>query len=129
MFIAENVRPDVTQLELHGAALHAMMAAGGELPGINQGVMSGPLASPHANSSRIPIQPGELFAVDLGGVVNRYHANVCRSYVYGEPSEKTMRMCEHSKSGVQLLCQIAKDGHAVAEAARTLRNYYQEVGV
>ena len=40
-----------------------------------------------------------------------------------------MRMCEHSKSGVQLLCQIAKDGHAVAEAARTLRNYYQEVGV
>lgn len=127
--VANHVRPGVTQAELQGVAYMAMMAAGGELPAINQGVMSGPLASAHALSSNRPIQPGEGFAVDLSGVVNRYHANVCRSYIYGEPSEEMLRMSKASKEGTELLCRIAKAGASVAEVARTLREFYIDMGV
>ena len=131
--IADNVRPGITQLELQGHALQAMMAAGGELPGINQGVLSGPLGSAHALSSRRPINPGETFIVDLAGVVNRYHANVCRTFVYGEPPKATMketqRLTEFSKAGVELLCKTAKAGTPVVDVARTLREFFIEAGV
>lgn len=127
--IAANVRPSVTQLELHGCALHAMMAAGGELPGINQGVVAGPLGSAHGFSTTRPIQPGDTFSVDLAGVVNRYHANICRTYVYGEPSKKMMQANKTSRDIIDLYCREAKVGVSKAHVKRLLREYSKEAGV
>ncbi len=127
--IREHAQPGIPPLELHGYAVQAMMAAGGELPGINQGVISGPHASAHGLSSRHPIKAGEAFAVDLGGVVHRYHANVCRTYVCGEPTPATVRANEVSKAGVKLLCSEARANRPVSEVARILREYYESAGV
>lgn len=79
--IRESVRPGVTELEVFGNALAAMLAAGGEMPAINQGVQSGPMATAHGLSSRRVILEGEDLFADLCGVLHRYHANVCRHYL------------------------------------------------
>lgn len=127
--VADSVRPGITQAELQGNALQAMLAAGGELSGTNQGVISGPFASAHANSLQRPINPGEQFAVDLSGVLHRYHANVARTYIYGDPTKETMAMCEASKGGVELLCEVAKAGTPVSEVARTVWDFYIDAGI
>src|SRR5436305_138411 len=47
------LRPGVTELEVYGAMVHAMAAAGGENPGITQPVVSGSKTfSYHALASR-----------------------------------------------------------------------------
>ncbi|WP_420588498.1 M24 family metallopeptidase [Bacterioplanoides sp.] len=127
--IRDHFYPGVTPLELHGVAIQAMLAAGGELPGLNQGVISGPLAAAHAYSSRRPIEKGESFAVDLSGVVNRYHANICRSFVAGDPSEETLKMSQSSGNGIRLLCEHAKAGRKVSEVAKLIKQSYEEAGV
>lgn len=127
--MAEAVYSGVTQAELHGVAYAAMLKAGGELPGINQGVVSGPLGSAHALSSRRPIQKGEAFIADFSGVVNRYHSNVCRTYVFGEPSRETLRMSDASRHGVEHFCSLAKAGTSIAEVSRQMREFFIEKGV
>ena len=127
--IRESVRPGVTELEVFGNALAAMLAAGGEMPAINQGVQSGPMAIARGLSSRRVILEGEDLFADLCGVLHRYHANVCRHYLLGEPSQSQRRLFEAAGGAFDVLCQEACDGAPVAEVNRSLRDYYKQAGI
>ena len=75
----KKLHPGVTELEMLGEAMNAMMAAGGEIPSLIPLVKSLPVADGlslgvgHDLATQKTIKKGELFHVDLCGVVNRYH--------------------------------------------------------
>jgi Xaa-Pro dipeptidase len=130
--IAEAFRPGMSHLEVYAAATHAMYVAGGEpsalqtavWPGVpREGVRIG-----HLPPARRQISANEVFAVDLCGVYKRYHTNVTRTFLWGDPGPELLRMVEVSKGAFDVVTNMAKAGVRVATVTRALREYYNGQG-
>ncbi|MCH7953215.1 MAG: hypothetical protein IIC25_04945 [Chloroflexi bacterium] len=73
------------------ASLRAMMAAGGESPALVHSFTSAPIrdgrpiACGHAMMGRKVIEAGDFLKIDICGVYYRYHGNVQRGYIVGDP--------------------------------------------
>jgi len=81
----------------------------------------------HLLPSRRRIEAGEPFAVDIAGVYKRYHANVDRTFVWGDPEPELVRMNDAAKGALDLLSRHARAGAPVASVSRVLREYYEAV--
>ena len=125
-----SIQPGVMELEVYGAAVHAMVAAGGENPGITMPVLSGKkTASPHAMASRKKIQAGELVLVDVSGVFKRYHCNMARTFALGEPAADVMDLAERAVGSMDLIRDMIRPNLPVAELGRALIDYYEGQGI
>jgi Xaa-Pro aminopeptidase len=122
--VADSFEPGMTHGEVYGEVIHAMMKAGGEVPGITQAVQPGWPRSTHMLPSRRQISEGEPFAVDVAGVYKRYHANIDRTLIWGEPSPELVRMNEAAKQALDILCETAKAGTTLETVNRALRAHY-----
>ena len=134
--IQEKLRPGVTELEMLGEAMRAMMANGGEIPSLITLVKSLPVADGlslgvgHDMATRKIIRKGELFHVDLCGVVNRYHGNVCRAYFIGSnPSEKMVDRYKKAGGAFEVIRNKIKAGITVGEFQSILIEYYKKVAL
>ncbi len=127
--VAQAIRPGVTSAELYGAALYEMAKAGGEVPAISQAVQPGRPRTTHLLPSRRQIEPGEPFAFDLAGVFKRYHANLDRTFIYGDPDAELVRVHKAAKGALDVLQRTAKAGTPVSVVNRALREYYQETDI
>ena len=121
---ADNFKPGMTHGEIYAEALYAMLHAGGEVPGIPQAVQPGWPQSTHLLPSRRQISEGEPFAVDVAGVYKRYHANIDRTLIWGEPSAELIRMNTAARQALDILCETAKSGTSLAEVNEALRGHY-----
>src|SRR5262249_28699743 len=119
----------VTELEAWEAAVHAMIAAGGEPAALQENVWAGTSQLIHALSSRRRLAAGELVCADPCGVVYRYHANAARTFSLGEPDPAALALMDILAGGMQLFEDTAGPGVRVSDVQRTLRAYYQESGV
>ena len=124
--VAESFRPGMTHAEVFAEASYAMLKAGGEVAGIPQAVQPGWPKSTHLPPSRRQISAGEPFAVDVAGVYNRYHANIDRTFIWGEPSAELVRMNEAAQQALEVLCRTAKHGTPVTVVNEALRAHYIE---
>jgi Xaa-Pro dipeptidase len=127
--VAEALKPGVTSAELYGAAYYAMSKVGGEATAIAQAVQPGRPPSTHLLPSRRQIQAGESFAFDLAGVYKRYHANMDRTFIYGDPDPELVRIHSAAKGALAVLSSTAKAGTPISEVNRALRNYYKETDI
>jgi len=127
--VAETFRPGMTHAQVYAEALYAMMQVGGEVPGIAQGVQPGWPASTHLLPSRRQISEGEPFAVDVAGVYKRYHANIDRTFIWGEPSAELIRMNNAAQQALEVLQQVACAGTPLREVNKALRNHYVETDI
>ena len=127
--VAEMLEPGVTSAEIYGAAYYAMMKVGGEATAIPQAVQPGRPRSTHLLPSRRQIQAGESFAFDLAGVYKRYHANLDRTFILGEPPAELVRMHSAAKGALDVLQKTAKAGTPLAVVNRALREYYKKVDI
>jgi Xaa-Pro aminopeptidase len=124
------MRPGVTELEVYGAMVHAMAAAGGENPAITQPVLSGRKSNAaHAMSSRKKIEAGDIVLVDCSGVYKRYHCNAARTYSIGEPDKDVMEQTEKAVGSMEVLGGIIRPGLPVRELYETMRAYYEDQGI
>jgi len=120
------IRPGVTELEVYGAMVQAMAAAGGENPGITMPVLSGKKANcGHALASRRKIQAGETVFVDVCGVYKRYHMNTARTFSLGEPDTDVLEVANKVKDGVTLLKNTIRPNLPVRELNQTMLDFYQ----
>ncbi len=127
---AEAIRPGVTELEVWGAMMAAMGAAGGENPSITLPVVSGAKANcGHALSSRKTILAGELINVDVSGVFNRYHCNAARSFFLGEPPADLADFHAKSTGVFKVIEETLRPGLTVGELVTRCRDYYDDVGI
>jgi Xaa-Pro aminopeptidase len=130
MAAREALRPGVTELEVYGAMVHAMAAAGSENPGITQPVLSGKKTNaPHAMASRKTIRKGELVLVDCSGVFKRYHANMARTFSMGEPAKDVLEIARRSVGSMDVLRGLLRPNLPVRELNQTLLRYYQDQGI
>jgi len=134
--IMEHLRPGITELDLFGKVMAAMMEAGGEfsalIPIFNTSPMDGeiPMSNGHTMASRKVIQAGEILCADLCGVFNRYHANALRGYFVGDnPPASLVEQYKKSAGSFEVITSEVKAGMTVAEVIRLLRAYYEEVGI
>ncbi len=134
--IAEYLVPGMTELELFGKVIAAMMAAGGEfsalIPVFNAMPLAGakPMSSGHSMASRRVINGGEILAADLCGVFNRYHANALRGYYVGDDPPLELEERYRLSGGVfDVIASEVKAGMTVREVNLLLRGYYERTGL
>jgi Xaa-Pro aminopeptidase len=133
--VREFARPGMTELELYGETLRAMMAAGGESPALVHSFTSAPIrdgrpiASGHAMMGRKVIEAGDFLKIDIAGVYYRYHANVQRGYVVGDPPAAMMENVTTAAGGFDVMATEVKAGMTVGEVIAILQLYYKEVGL
>src|SRR5262249_17054675 len=93
-----NVRAGQTELQL-AARLDAVMADhGGETAAIRTMVSAGPdvWCRTHSPPSRRPLEVGDVMYVDACGVINRYHADLCRTVAIGRDHPEARKILEHT---------------------------------
>jgi len=122
----DMIQPGVTELEVYGAMVHAMAAAGGENPGITMPVLSGKKANcGHALASTRKMQSGEIVFVDVCGVYKRYHMNAARTFSLGVPKADVLGVANKVKDAATLLKKTIRPDLSVRELNKTMLDYYQ----
>ena len=127
---AAALRPGVMELEVYGAMVHAMAAAGGENPAITQPVLSGrKSAAAHAMSSRRTMEAGDIVLVDCSGVFKRYHCNMARTFSLGEPDADVLAQTQKSVGSMKVLAEMIRPNLPVREFYKTMKSYYEDQGI
>ena len=123
------VAPGVTELEVWAEMMRAMVAAGGEPAALHEMVAAGPLFLPHIISRRRPIALGDLVMVDPCGVVDRYHGNVARTIVAGEPTDEQLAASRTAGELMAVFAAAVQPPAPLADVAATVRSRLQEAGL
>jgi Xaa-Pro aminopeptidase len=133
--VRRHLRPGVTELELYGEVMRAMLAAGSELPALIPIFNALPvrdgraLSSGHTMAGRKVIQHGELLKADLCGVYHRYHGNVMRGFFVGEPPREMIDRYRLAAGAFDVLRTEVKAPMTVRDVNARLRRYYESVGL
>lgn len=134
--ILENLRPGITELDLFGQVMAAMMASGGEFPALIPIFNAAPVVdgqpqnTGHTFAGRKVIEKGELLTADLCGVYNRYHANAERGYYVGDnPPAELVERYRLAAGVFDVIASEVKAGMTVREVNDRLRRYYEDVGI
>jgi Xaa-Pro dipeptidase len=127
--VDNQIAVGMSELEVWATMVNGMVAAGGEPAAIHELAVIGNGGIGHAISSRRRAAMGERMRVDPCGVFNHYHANISRSYYFGEPPAEMVRLNELLWGAYGVLCSTAKSGTPVREVNRALREYYVETGL
>jgi Xaa-Pro aminopeptidase len=127
--VADHFKPGMTHGEVFAEVSYAMLNSGGEVAGIHQAVQPGWPQSTHLPPSRRQISPGEPFAVDVVGVYHRYHANIDRTFIWGEPSTELLRMHQSAKQALEVYAEVAIAGKSVKEVAKVMRQHYIDTDI
>jgi Xaa-Pro aminopeptidase len=123
--LRDLLHPGVTELELYGEAVRAMSAAGGEPAGVVGNVCTAGHQGSHALMTTRRVVRNQHLFFDPCGVVNGYHANVCRGYWIGdEPPAFLVNNYEIAAGGFDVLSKVARAGTPIREVNRRLREHY-----
>ena len=126
----DALEPGVMELEVYGAMVHAMAAAGGENPGITMPVLSGRKANcGHALASRRRIGAGEIVFIDVCGVHKRYHVNQARTFSMGEPAPDVREIARRSAGSIDVLRRMIRPNMRVGDLTKALMDYYIAQGI
>jgi Xaa-Pro aminopeptidase len=75
------------------------------------------------------IEAGDFLKIDIAGVYYRYHANVQRGYVVGDPPAAMMENVATAAGGFDVMATEVKAGMTVREVIAILQRYYKDVGL
>jgi Xaa-Pro aminopeptidase len=123
--LVEHVRPGQTELEI-AARLDAVMAEqGGERAAIQTMVSAGRgvWCRTHAPPSRRPVEAGDVMYVDACGVVNRYHADVCRTFAIGRDHPEARAILDVTSASVEEVRRAVKAGDPLDVAQRVAEEF------
>lgn len=105
----------------------AIVAHGGDTPSggvqINEGS-----ALPHGSKERQTIRPGSVVLMDCGCTVDGYHADISRTFVFGEPDREQTRIFEHVRRGQDIAMEAARTGAPAGAVDDAVRALYESLG-
>jgi Xaa-Pro aminopeptidase len=123
--LLESVRPGQTELQV-AARLDSVMADhGGETAAIRTMVSAGPdvWCRTHSPPSRRQLELGDVMYVDACGVVERYHADLCRTVAIGRDHEEARRILEHTARSVDEVKRAVRPGDPLDVAQRVAEEW------
>ena len=128
--VREAIRPGVTEIELAGVVLQAMMKAGGGDPAIRAAVRSGPrFAARHCAPSHRKLRWGDLVWINHCGSYHRYHADLGRLFSLGEPSAQWRDLMDKTCGSIDYVKERVRPGDSTGEAQRAMDEYINSVGL
>lgn len=124
------LRSGAREVEVLGAALSGMFAAGGNMPAIAPPLASGPrtLAKTHGAATQRVIEPDELFQIEVGGCCERYHAVGVQSKWLGTPPQAIADRYEGLLEALASGREVTAPGAAVADVARAVNRTMERHG-
>ncbi|NKF23576.1 M24 family metallopeptidase [Solimonas marina] len=126
--LREQLRPGLTEAEV-SARLNLLLAEEGSEPAATLPLVnSGPTAwvDVHAFPSQRCLQAGDVVSVDCCAVVDRYHANLQRTFVLGPSATKARAMIAAAAGSIEVLCREARLGEGPERAAAAAVAYVRE---
>jgi Xaa-Pro aminopeptidase len=123
--LVEHVRPGQTELEIAARLDTVMAEQGGERAAIQTMVSAGPgvWCRTHAPPSRRPVEVGDVMYVDACGVVNRYHADVCRTFAVGRVHPEARAILEVTSQSVDEVRRAVQPGDPLDVAQRVAEEF------
>ena len=125
-------RPGVRQCDVIAEVYRITIAGspefGGTFPCKPPNAMVGEVASaPHLSWSDKPLEDGEVFYIELGGVRHRYHSPLSRCVFVGTPPEELVRTTAIIREGLEAALDVVKPGIECQDMAaawdRVIRKY------
>ncbi len=123
--LAEYVRPGRTELEI-AAHLNAVMAGlGGQEAAVRTMVSAGPdvWCRTHSPPTTRPVCVGDVMYVDACGVVDRYHADVCRTFAIGRDHPDARAVLEVTAASVGEVQRAVRQGDPLSVAQAAAEGY------
>jgi Xaa-Pro aminopeptidase len=121
----EYVRPGRTELEIAAHINSVMAAHGGEEAAIRTMVSAGPdvWCRTHSPPSRRPVDAGDVMYVDVCGVQNRYHVDVCRTFAIGRDHPAARAILEQTAGSVDAVIGAVRPGDPLEVAQQAAERY------
>jgi len=117
--LGERLRPGITELQAAALVTTLLAEGGSEVAATPPLVSSGPTAwvDTHSFPSRCVLEAGDTVAIDCCAVIDRYHANLCRTFALGEPAPEAVALLEAAAGSVGELQRLARLGEGPEAAA------------
>jgi Xaa-Pro aminopeptidase len=109
-----------TENDITGAAMQAIMAAGGEYFCIDPIVRAGRRSGvTHATCKRAVVHSGDPVLMEIGAVYRRYCAPLLRTAVVGKPAARLQRLADASLRAMDMLFAHLRPGRTMGDVAAT----------
>ena len=117
--LRRRLRPGLTELQVAALVTSLLADAGSEMTATAPLVNSGPTAwvDTHSFPSNRVLEDGDTVAIDCCAVVDRYHANLCRTFAIGAPDPTAAAMIADAAGAVGELQREARLGEGPETAA------------
>lgn len=128
--VISGVKPGMTEQEIAGRLMIALMDGGGEALPFQPIVLSGwKSALPHGIPDERPVEAGELLLIDSGTTVGGYNSDMTRTFVVGqEPDGLTRARYEAVQAANEAGRQAARPGVALQDVDRAARQAIVDAG-
>jgi Xaa-Pro aminopeptidase len=123
--LLDDLRPGRTELQMAARLDAAMADRGGESAAIRTMVSAGPdvWCRTHAPPSKRPLELGDVVYIDACGVVNRYHADLCRTIALGRDHPEARRILEQTARSIDEVRRVVRPGDPLEVAQRAAEEY------
>ena len=123
------IHDGVTENEITAAAMHAIVANGGEYFSIDPIVRSGPRSGvTHATAKRRAVRAGDPILMEIGGVYQRYCAPLLRTAVIGRPGPQLRHLADVSLAAMDLLFANLAAGRTAGDVASAAMKVLTRLG-
>lgn len=109
----EAIAPGVSDRDVMAAIQHAVSAAGGEFPAYP--FLVDARGTLHGTPIGKVLQHGDTVYMEVSGVVRRYHCNISRTVVLGEPSARLRELYTVVKDALDRATDALRPGVSVRE--------------
>ena len=118
----DAIRPGITETQIEGVLIGAMMAAGGGYPALRTMIGTGPRSGTHhAPAQARVVKQGDLVFIDFCACLHRYHINLNRTFSLGEPDSRWVDLMDRSAGCIDAIVAGIAPGdtihkiHAIAD--------------
>jgi Xaa-Pro aminopeptidase len=126
--LREDLRPGLSELEVSAHLGSLMAQEGSEIAATPPLVSAGPEAwtDVHAFPGRRRLEAGDVASIDVCGVVDRYHANLSRTFGLGEASPLARELLDLADGAVGELVRVARVGEGPEDAAAAAERHVRD---
>jgi Xaa-Pro dipeptidase len=85
-------------------------------------------ALPHGSKEPQFVRQGSIVLMDCGCTVDGYHADVSRTFVFGEPTAQMRKIWGEVHRGLEIVMEAAQLGATCGSVDDAVRSYYEKLG-
>ncbi|MEY8436774.1 M24 family metallopeptidase [Atopobiaceae bacterium 24-176] len=127
--IRSYVRPGMSELEIRAELERSMFEHGAEAVSFASIVAAGPQgANPHAQPGEYRVREGDFVTMDFGALYHDYHADMTRTLVVGEPTEKQREVYDVVRRAHEKAAAAVKAGVIGADIHRIAQKVIADAG-